>query len=175
MSAAWYVLRTQFQQEERAARELGNQGFETFLPLARVESRRARDGLLLAKVKPLFTTYLFVNFDHQVQRWHAILSTAGIKTFIGYKEGHDLPSAIPESDMRELRTRLQEVGGIFPLNLSRPKYITAGTIVRVLFGPFRDQAATVQVDHGTRVEVLLRFAGALRNARLPKDCLVVAA
>lgn len=160
-------------QEQRAARELGNQGFETLLPLARVEHRE-RDGQLVARTRPLFSGYLFVEFDLNLDAWGAILSTRGVKNFVGYQKGRLYPPHVSERDMRELREKLSVCGGVIPLGLNPPKEIVAGMLVTILFGPFRDQAAIVQADCGSRVEVLLRFAGALRTSKLPKDCLALA-
>lgn len=173
MVLEWYVLRTYYAQEQHAAQELTNLEFETFLPLARTE-RRQRGGLLVAKIKPLFSSYLFVKFDRYDRRWQQVCSALGVKGFIGYLDGQAHPSTVPEKHMQELRDRLDEYGGVVPMGLSRPKVLNAGQLVLILFGPFREQSAIVQADCGSRVEVLLRFAGAPRAVKIPKQCLAVA-
>lgn len=172
MAVEWYVVRTHYAQEGRAAKELNNQCFETFLPLAKFEKRR-KDGLLTAVVRPLFTSYLFVAFDYRRDFWEPITSTTGVQGFIGYKAGMERPSPVSEEDMEELRQRLAEEGGIFSLVASRPKEIAPNDLVHVLFGPFRDRIVTVRTVSVSRVEVLLRFAGA-ESLWLPKDTVQIA-
>jgi len=169
---SWFAVRTHFAQEERAESNLVKQGYETLLPMARVESRR-RDGLLVKRLRPLFSGYLFVKVRSE-QRWEPISGTAGVTNFVGYTPGLDYPPEVRERDIHELRSRLAEAGGAFEVSLSRPQGILPGTLVRILFGPFRDRAATVQADCGSRVEVLLQAAGAMSRLRLPRECLAAA-
>lgn len=173
MAVEWYVIRTHYAQEERADLELRNQGWQTKLPLARYEYRQ-RNGNLIERIRPLFRSYLFVAFDVYEDRWGPIVNTKGVVTFVGYRLGMDRPPAVPEKDMQELNDRLSQCGGVLPLGISRPMEIEPGMMVRILFGPFRDQTALAQARCGSRVEVLLRFAGAYRPVKLHRDNLVPA-
>jgi len=167
LRCTWYVARTKPSAEERASRDLANQDFKTFIPMSRVERRR-RDGLLVEFVRPLFVGYLFVSFDRRDARWKKIYSTYGIVNLVGGSDERPMP--VPERQMVELFARLAEHGGLIPLDLSRPRKIASGDMVRVLFGPYRDQTSIVQEVHGQRIDVLLRFAGAQRRSRIPVDC-----
>jgi len=169
---SWFVVRAQYAQEERAQQHLQRQDYQTLLPLARTESRRA-DGLLVARTRPLFGCYMFVGVEED-QRWQPIASTTGVTSFVGWFPGMACPPKVDHRDMHELRTRIHEAGGIFQLGLTRPQDIRPGLLVRILFGPFRDQSALVQTDCGSRVEVLLRYAGAMSRLRLPKELLTAA-
>lgn len=170
----WYVIRTHYAQEDRAQLNLTRQEYETILPQARVLKRRA-NGLLIERIRPLFTGYLFVGVVLG-KRWQPIASTYGVAGFVGYCPGHATPPKVKNADIEELRRRIEEAGGYFHMGLSRPQDIRPDMMVRVLFGPFRDQTAKVKVDCGSRVQVLLQAVGAWSNVpiKLPKECLTAA-
>lgn len=169
----WYVLRTQPLLEERVSKELNRQSVETFLPLARIEIRLS-NGLLVERLRPLFRSYLFVRFDWDTGPKSVILSTRGVKGFLGYSERKTAPSCVQSEDMAELRLRLAQCGGVIRLNESKPKTLEPGMMVRVLFGSFRDHIAKVQAIKGTRVEILLTMLNRSNSVKLPHDCLVAA-
>ncbi len=175
----WYVVKTEPQREKQAQRELENQGFRTWLPMARTY-RRSKNGLLQAFRRPLFGSYLFVSFDWQKQRWQAIASTRGVKRFLGYAEGQRRPDPIPKGVIPELQEYIREQGGVLDISngLSRPpKKMAIDQMVQILYGPLRDLEAKVVADTGARtVEILLIAAGALGAAsiKLDRDILAVA-
>jgi len=138
-----------------------------------MEVRRA-DGLLVEVVRPLFTGYVFVQFDPQTDPWKQVCYTYGIRGLLGYQTERDLPTPVPLIEMDALFARLAEHGGVVTLTASRPKYIEPGTLLRVLLGPYRDRNAIAEADRGARIDVLLWFAGAQRRTRLPRDCVEVA-
>lgn len=168
MVCHWYVATTHHSQEQRAARELSKQAWTTSLPMARVEVRRP-DGLLVDVVRPLFQGYLFVKFDPKADPWKRVCYTRGVRGLLGYQPGTDSPMAVPPDEMDVLFARLAEHGGVITLNTSRPKHFEPDMLIKVLFGPYRDRHALVQADHGSRVDVLLRFLGAKRIIPIRKD------
>lgn len=169
----WYVLRTQPLLEERVAKELNRQDVETFLPLARIETRLS-NGLLVERLRPLFRSYLFVRMDWDTAPKSVILTTRGVKGFLGYSERKPAPSFVKAEDMAELRLHLAQDGGVIRINESKPKALEPGDMVRILFGSFRDHKAKVQGIKGTRVEILLTMLNRDISVKLPHDCLVAA-
>lgn len=170
MVCRWYVATTRHAAEEQAEAELGRQGWKVSLPLARVERRR-RDGLLVAVVRPLFSGYIFIQFDCLVDRWKTIGSVKGITGLLGWSQERGFPSAVPEGEMDALFACLSAHGGVLPLNESRSNVvIEPGMMVRIMFGPFRDQVALVS-SCGSRVEVLLRVCGGQRPVKLDREIL----
>lgn len=166
----WFVIKTHFQQERRANRELLQQRLETLLLLARTEHRN-QSGTLIARITPLFSTYLFVKLDWRKSR-HQIMATRGVKTFVGYLDGMEKAPVVDPLDIEELKSRVEN----YVINLSRPhKEIEPGVMVQILFGPFRDQVASVQAIHGSRVEILLQLLGSTTPMTLPRECLQAAA
>lgn len=165
----WFVLQTYYQQERKANRELLRQDFETLLLLGRTEYRD-RSGNLQWRIAPLFTTYLFVYLDWMKSR-HQAMATKGVKTFVGYLDGMKKAPSVDPLDIEDLKSLVQN----YVVNLSRPKKeIEPGALVRVLFGPFRDQTASVQVVHESRVEVLLQLLGSKIPMVLPREQLQAA-
>ena len=167
----WFAVRTHSTKEQSLSLELRHEGFETYLPLARVEKRR-RDGLLVAHHRPLFPCYLFVGCGEEVRWWE--IPRPGVKKILGYRDGVDKPITVAPQDIQELRARLSQFGEAVPIGWSRPKHFAPEMMVHILFGPFRDLIAKVQVDQGSRVKVLLWFAGAECALKLPRECLAVA-
>lgn len=172
MASEWIVVSTHYAQENQASLNLQHAGFETYLPLARVEKRQ-QNGLLVARLRPLFTSYVFVGLDFATQRWQQIAYMRGVKQILGWRDGRARPDAVKPTDMQRLKDKLASFGGPVPIGLSRPKYMNPHTMVQVLFGPFRDHPAVVKQDMGARVEILLWFAGAERTSKLPRECLAV--
>jgi len=169
----WFVLRTHYQEERRACLDLHRQGIKSFLPLARFEQRRKSDGLLCAKIQPLFPRYLFVQIRWADRR--PVLHTRGIKSFVGWTiDGSLKPPAVPKSEIKELKSRLQEIFGLDVVLMSRPKDIVPDTMVYMLFGPFRDHVAKVQAVHGSRAEVVLSLFGRHVVKTVDKDHLQAA-
>lgn len=76
----WYVLRTKARQEDRAIAHLENQSFTVYCPwLIRKDGNR----------EPLFTGYMFVQFDSFElfsAAFTSIRSTRGVQTFLKYGE-----------------------------------------------------------------------------------------
>lgn len=174
MVCRWYVATTKHSCEEQVEAELGRQGWEVSLPLARVERRR-RDGLLVAVVRPLFSGYIFIKFDVLLGAWKTVASVKGITGLLGWSSDRGVPSAVPENEMEALFACLSAHGGVVPLIASRPNVvIEPGMMVRIMFGPFRDQVAKVQSSQGSRIEVLLRVCGGQRPVRLDREILKAA-
>lgn len=166
----WYIVKTRLFYEERVTKRLTDLDFTNLLPLACVHQRQ-RDGLLVEKTYPLFRTYVFVQFDVEDLRWRKIWGLVGVKGIMGARE---VPMPVRDSEIQHLVELLREGGGSIPLLTSRPKIISPGMMVRVMFGPFRDQTAPVQADCGSRVEVLLKVCGAMRPVKLSREVLIAA-
>jgi len=172
VACSWYVATTQVSSEERAQRELRNQDYETNLPMALVE--RLVRGALVDVLRPLFTGYIFVRFDPDIDSWRSICYTYGVRGLLGYNVERDRPPPVPRGEMEALFERLAQHGGVVKLSRSLPAYVPPSTVLRILFGPYKDHFASVEMDRGARIDTLLRFAGASRPASLPRACVELA-
>jgi transcriptional antiterminator RfaH len=148
---AWYVAETFVRGEALAQRNLERQGFESFCPRFCKVRRHARR--IDQVIVPVFPGYLFVRFDHQRDRWHAINGTTGIKRLIGPSGSR--PQPMPALAMQALLARCcgDIVSGLFTT-------LEPGQSVRLISGPFADRLAHVErLDVRGRVRVLLDLLG----------------
>lgn len=167
VALCWYVVKTKTFCEQRAARELENQGFNAFLPL--MVTTITRRGTTMDVKRPLFATYLFLRFD-PAKPWYSIMSTHGVLRIVG-ATSMGLPVPIGNRVMVELRKRMKNKHGkIVPLNLARPKFIPEETMLRILTGPWKDFVGkTTAGTASTRVEMLLHLFGRPTKVTMSKD------
>src|SRR6185437_17046763 len=78
----WYVARTLPQRELRAAQQLANQGFRSFLPRYWKNRRHARKMETISV--PLFPRYIFTILDQGRDRWRSINGTFGVDRLLLY-------------------------------------------------------------------------------------------
>ena len=80
----WYVVHTKPRQEQRALLNLGQQGYECYLPLLATE--KLRQGALTVVQEPLFARYLFIRLSstQSGQSWGPIRSTQGVSRLVTF-------------------------------------------------------------------------------------------
>ena len=133
------MLRTHAQEEHRADRELRNQGFKTFLPIAR--HVRTVDGRNVVSILPLFPRYLFIKIRWSLHK--PVTNTKGVKNFVGLYDNTMKAPVVRDHIIKELMSRQEEVCGRMVINIDRPLRIQEGDLVSVLFGPFKGQTTCV--------------------------------
>lgn len=140
----WYAVHTQARAEEKALRNLSNQGFESYLPMT---TRRRRHARRVEVVRtPLFPRYLFVAFDPDECQWRSINGTLGVCYLISNGSS---PVPLPEGFVPAL-TEWEE----------RPAGFAPGEELRIGHGRFADLTGRFEsmTDDG-RVVVLLKLLG----------------
>jgi transcriptional antiterminator RfaH len=137
----WYCVNTHPGKETTAEKHLVFQGFETCLPMHRQEYIRAKPRNL-----PLFTGYLFVAFDKDVDRWQVIRSTFGIKRL--FSTTPETPTPVPLDVMESIITHVAPTA---------PRLITAGCRVRILRGSFVSKEGICSWTDEMRIALLLRM------------------
>ena len=93
----WIVVKTKKNNENRAASNLINQGFQTFFPKFHQQKKLVNKIRLI--LKPLFPGYLFVNLKTN-QSWNKINNTYGV-SYILMNEGK--LSFLPENIFAEIK------------------------------------------------------------------------
>ena len=143
--ARWYCAQALPHKEWLAVRELANQDFETFLPL---DERRLEP-------RPLFSGYLFVQFEATTQRWRSILGTRGVRTLLGLHGDSVRP--LPVGCVEELQGRA--LAGEFAQRepFAAPIEYAPGDLVRVTEGPWWSHSGLVEKSDRERVWILLRI------------------
>ena len=99
----WYLLRTKFKQEKKAAQELRQQNISVFLPLHKLE--KIVKGNKVIKEEPLFSRYLFAQLDFEDTNWTSVRSTRGVSNFVEFGNG---PAIVDQAIVKELNLNLNK-------------------------------------------------------------------
>ncbi len=158
--ATWFLAQIKPNSHRIAERNLGRQGFQTFLPLQE-ETKRAR-GKFTTQMRPLFPGYLFVSFDVATGGWRAVNSTYGITRLVSF--GKD-PTPVPADLVTTLMLRCDREG-----KLMSPKQLAAGDEVMMTKGPFAQFIATIEsIAPDRRVWVLMDIMGGKTRVAVNAD------
>jgi transcription elongation factor/antiterminator RfaH len=159
----WYVARTLPQRELRAAQQLANQGFRSFVPRYWKNRRHARKVETVSV--PLFPRYIFTILDPGRDRWRSINGTFGVDRLLTY--GAE-PRPVPPGVVEGLIEASDSEG-----NVQFDFHLRAGQTVRVTAGPFADLVGELEyLDDNGRVRVLLEIMGGKMRVMIPQTLLI---
>jgi transcription antitermination factor NusG len=149
-SKRWYVARTRPHSEFKAGDQLTAQGFGVFLPVCLTTVRHARR--FRTAQSPLFSNYIFIEFDDQRDRWRSINGTRGVDRLVMAGE---VPVPVPRGVVEELRATSNADGMItFESDLRTAEW------ARVLCGPFAGLTGRLLgMSPSGRVQVLFEIMG----------------
>ncbi len=80
INGQWFVVQTKPGNEHRVETNLFNQEMEVFLPL--LETFEYSNGKMVQKIRPLFSNYLFVKLDINLQ-YYKVKWTRGVNKILG--------------------------------------------------------------------------------------------
>src|SRR5260370_31585852 len=123
--ARWYAVRTRSRHEKLVARQLENQGIESFLPIV-TQTRNWSDRRKQVET-PLFSGYAFLRMIHSPDDRVRVLRTQGVVSFVGV---HGTGTPIPDHQIDDIKTL---VASRIPYE-ERP-FLHIGQRVRVRGGP----------------------------------------
>lgn len=150
MPLVCYVARTKPRQEEVAALNVKNQGYEPYLPKLRTD----RGGTAV-----LFPSYLLVLTDGP---WVFMRGTRGIHSPVMFGE---TPAVVPMSEVSRLKS--METDGVVVLSVD---HLREGDPVRVRYGVFGGLSGLYAGQTAReRVYVLLNILGNSTRVAVPKD------
>jgi transcriptional antiterminator RfaH len=161
----WACVYTHPQAERWASDNLTRIGFQTYLPLYLVSRPdRATPSILHHVLVPLFSRYLFLQFDHRAESWSPIRAAPGVSDLVrcGADVHYASAGAVEALQATEaLRaTRLPEIASWAPgTPCSLGKGIMAG-----------HPAVVLAVSHSS-ARVGLMFLGEMRTFRVPVEYL----
>ena len=109
----WVVAKTKVNQENRACKNLDNQGFEVFMPY--FESKKFKNNAWNPQRELLFPGYVLINLDSRFNKAHKINNTLGVSrllmdSYSGY------PSILPDDIVNEIKNNTNK-----PLNINNIK------------------------------------------------------
>ena len=153
----WYLIQLKRNSYRIAGRNLNQQGFETFLPLQDLTSRRGSE--FLTSTKPLFPGYMFVRIKPDGAPWQKIHSTLGVSRLI-CQDG--VPRRVPTEVISGLISRCDSLGRLLPSNA-----VQRGDNVEIHSGAFANFVATVEtIDSNRRIWVLLDILGQVAKVQV---------
>ena len=147
----WYLIYTKPRQEQRALRNLEQQGYQCYLPLFYRE--KLSRGRLSVVEESLFPRYLFIFLDnsHHGQNWAPIRSTIGVSGLVTFGS---TPAKIDATLIALLKN--QQDG----LMVVPDRLYNQGEVLLVLGGPFAGLEAVYQMESGeNRAMVLIELMG----------------
>ena len=104
----WVVAKTKGGQENRAFKNLDNQGFDAFLP--RFETKQFKNNTWLPHHELMFPGYIFINLDSNFNKAHKINNTLGVHKLL--MDSHSgSPSILPDNVISEISNGIN-----FPIN-----------------------------------------------------------
>ena len=157
--ARWYVVQCKPNQSFRAEDNLRNQGYECFHPLVHVD--RIKNGRRCVIEESLFSGYLFVHLDSQLDNWAPIRSTRGVSRVVAFN-GRPVP--VSDELIGEIRERVSE-----PIRLAG---FREGDPVRLVSGAFSGLDAVFQsFDGEERAMILLTLMQSPRSIVVPVGCI----
>ena len=155
----WYVIHTKPKQEARALLNLGNQGYECFLPMH--QKQVVRRAAVITQSEPLFSRYLFIQLDTNLsgKSWGPIRSTLGVSKLVVF--GSE-PARVDSGLIHLFKQReLSVADQVTPL-------FKTGDQVVITQGPFTGLNATFQMSDGEmRAMVLIEVLNQVSKLKLP--------
>jgi transcriptional antiterminator RfaH len=142
----WYVIHTKPRQEQRALLNLGQQGYECYLPLFTTE--KLRQGSLIVVQEPLFARYLFIRLStcQSGQSWAPIRSTQGVSRLVAFGAEPAKVDAQLIELLRLQSDRTQE---------RARRLFNQGDCVQIKDGPFAGLQGIYQMIDGERRAMVL--------------------
>ena len=146
----WFAVSARSRQEKAAADDLGQRGFEVFLP-TRSERREWSDRIQQVELA-LFPGYLFVRTEMSAQRRVDLLKARGVFDLVGRLAGDErIARAVPDWQVESLRILVAGERALDPVEKLVP-----GTRVRVGAGPLRGARGVVEVGVDGKRRLVVR-------------------
>jgi transcription elongation factor/antiterminator RfaH len=144
----WYVIKSQPKQEVRAECNLKAWNINTFHPKISERSINPFTGLVSYVVKPLFSRYIFAQFDFNTT-YRRVCFTRGVHSVVNFGSG---PVSVDDEIIKLIQSRVGE-DGLVKLN----NELKQGDQVMIESGPLTHLVGVFQHDiKGTdRVAILL--------------------
>jgi transcriptional antiterminator RfaH len=150
MPKEWFILQFKPNSHHKAVKNLKKQGFETFLPLYDITSRKA--SRFVNTTRPLFLGYMFVTFDQKNTHWSKINNTYGVSRLVTFGS---ILRPVPNTFIDGLMQRCDSSGKLLPAIQFKE-----GDEVKVSNGPFTNFIATVEsLEADQRIWVLTDLMG----------------
>lgn len=170
MTLRWYVAQTSPKLEAFAHSQLINQDFEIFLPLYK---KRVFKKSILHSIYPLFSGYLFVRFDKDIDQWRSINGTKGVKKLLGMDS--EKPSPINPIFIEEMMQKTDKMGFI---DLGEADETICnfrqGDQLKIMGGVFKGHIGTYELNDKKRISILLACIGGKNRVWVDQSNVILA-
>ena len=159
-NSKWFLGYTKSREENRAKRNLENQGFEIFLPMVSYENRLQSRS---TSSETMFPRYFFIKINIERDRWTLIKSTRGVSHLVTFGQKF---AEVPSQVIEYLKSRTDE-NGIFRHKVASQEFQKGDKLI-IEKGIFKDREATFLLKTSKeRVKILLRFLNHQITAEIP--------
>ncbi len=142
--ARWYAVRTRSRHEKLVAKQLENQGIESFLPVV-TQTRNWSDRRKQVEM-PLFSGYAFLRMIHSPDDRVRVLRTQGVVSFVGV-QGTGTP--IPDHQIEDIKTLITS-----RIPYEERSFLRIGQRVRVRGGALDGMQGILVAENGDRSLVI---------------------
>lgn len=152
----WYLLKTKPFQEKKAVRNLENQNYNVYCPLAKIGE----------KDEILFPGYIFIQLDEKIQNWSYIRSTKGVSNFVRFGLSY---AKVPDNILNLIKNNEQStIEKLKNLNGFQP-----GDKVQIADGAFKNFMAIFKsYKSDERVILLMKLMGQQQRLNINRDSLI---
>jgi transcription antitermination factor NusG len=140
----WYAVRTRSRHEKLVARQLENQGIESFLPVV-TQVRNWSDRRKQVEA-PLFSGYAFLRMMHSSNNRVRVLRTQGVVSFVGV---HGTGTPIPDHQIEDIKTLVAS-----RIPYEEHTFLRVGQRVRVRGGALDGIQGILVAENGDRSVVI---------------------
>lgn len=140
----WYAVRTRSRHEKLVARQLENQGIESFLPVV-TQVRNWSDRRKQVEA-PLFSGYAFLRVIHSSNDRIRVLRTQGVVSFVGV---HGTGTPIPDYQIEDIKTLVAS-----KIPYKEHAFLHVGQRVRVRGGALDGVQGILVAENGDRSVVI---------------------
>jgi len=163
---SWYVVKTKLNSEFYAHKNLLNQNFKTYCPKTYFISKINK--VYKKIIRPLFSGYIFVNFDINNSHWLPINSTYGVNKIIC---NNSIPISMSSKIIAELKLYEDEKGII---NIQDKRNIEKGDKIIICEGVFKGYEGVFEEDLSgkSKVKILLDLMGQTLGLELNKSAII---
>jgi transcription antitermination factor NusG len=161
----WLALWTHSHAEQLVYDQLVARGFDAFLPMIQVWSKRG--GMRHLIPKPMFPGYLFVRHTLDKASYITILKTNGLARVLG--ERWDRPAIVADAEMEAVRQLLDAGLPILPY-----PYLREGHRVRITQGPLAGVEGVLLHERMHKGLLVVSVDLLQRSVAVEVDCVVVA-
>jgi len=125
----WVVAKTKVNQENRACKNLDNQGFEVFMPY--FESKKFKNNAWNPQRELLFPGYVLINLDSRFNKAHKINNTLGVsRLLIDSYSGY--PSILPDDIVNEIKNNTNKALNINNSKIGDNVIYTKGSLSNIV-------------------------------------------